>query len=350
MICKKILNRIRNIIYVVYYDRKSFFLTNQIKEKHSCNRIYYFCPPCQSNLGDQAQYLCWMRLLKEWYPDFEIISIPQRYCKPSTIQLIKWNINQGDKIFIHSGYLIYDPHPELHFICSVVDAFHDFHVTILPQTVNLVDQHTREHVAKCFNAHPDLTLICRDEVSYENSQTLFNNCQIRLMPDVVTSLIGDGAFFEASSKRRGVLFCIRNDGEKFYSDSEIRSLRKRFGNIKADFCDTTIKEPAWVWDRQRARLINQVLNKFSKYQVIITDRYHGTIFSQIANTPVVVLSSADHKLSSGVKWFPPKLFDRCVYFAPDLDKAYDLASMILEKRIEIKNNSYFKDCFYAKPL
>ena len=105
-----------------------------------------------------------------------------------------------------------------------------------------------------------------------------------------------------------------------------------------------------MWDRQRTRLINQVLNKFSKYQVIITDRYHGTIFSQIANTPVVVLSSADHKLSSGVKWFPPKLFDRCVYFAPDLDKAYDLANMILEKRIEIKNNSYFKDNFYAKPL
>ncbi|WP_082026255.1 polysaccharide pyruvyl transferase family protein [Prevotella pectinovora] len=44
-----------------------------------------------------------------------------------------------------------------------------------------------------------------------------------------------------------------------------------------------------------------ILQQFAKYQVVITDRYHGTIFSQIVNTPVIVISSTDHKLRSGVK-------------------------------------------------
>ena len=45
---------------------------------------------------------------------------------------------QDDIIYIHSGYLIFDLHPELPFILDVIKDFYDHHVVILPQTVNIL--------------------------------------------------------------------------------------------------------------------------------------------------------------------------------------------------------------------
>lgn len=103
--------------------------------------------------------------------------------------------------------------------------------------------------------------------------------------------------------------------------------------------------------KNRGALIRNILELFSKYQVIITDRYHGTIFSQIVNVPVVVINSADHKLSSGVKWFPKDKFSQNVYYAHNLDEAYQLANKILERNGKvIMNHSYFKDNYYNTPI
>lgn len=333
-----------------FCQKQKDLLTKKIKLEHINNRIYYFCPPTHSNLGDQAQYLCWLKLFSEWYPEHEVIAVPQRYSTPSTIQLIKNMIGPKDMIYIHSGYLIFDPHPELHFLCNVIDAFHDRHVTILPQTVNLIDERMQKYVADCFNSHPDLTLMCRDEVSLSKAQHLFKKCKLQLMPDVVTSFIGNKEYYY-ENKRDGIMFCVRNDGEKFYSDEQICSLRSRFKDIKTDMCDTTIKALVWEWEKKREGLIRSVLERFSHYQLIITDRYHGTIFSQIENTPVIVLSSTDHKLSSGVNWFPKNLFGGNIHYAKDLDEAYIIATEILKRKDGvIINPLYFKEKFYSKPL
>jgi len=310
-------------------------------------RLFFFSTPIHSNLGDQAQLMCWLRLFKEWYPQYEIICIPARYRSFSTLRDIRNIINSEDKIFIHSGYLIYDPHPELPFIIDVVRAFYDFPITILPQTVNLMGEWYQQIVARQFNAHQNLTLICRDEVSYENAESLFPNLKLKLMPDVVTSLIGDKDFQYNNTERNGIMLCVRNDGEKLYTDSQINDLKKRFGGIRVSQSDTTIKASIWQWERKRESMIRKILREFSQYQVIITDRYHGTIFSQIANTPVIVLSSADHKLSSGVKWFPQAVFGNMIQYATNLDMAYSLAVEQINRSTECVNLDYFKENYYS---
>lgn len=349
-IIKKILRKflfLRTERFVLKQKEK---LTAKIKVMHSQSRIYYFCPPTHSNLGDQAQYLCWLNLFSEWFPEYEVVCVPQRYSTPATIQLIKNLIHPEDKIYIHSGYLIFDPHPELHFLCNVVEAFHDRHVTILPQTVNLISERMKMYVANCFNSHPHLTIMCRDEVSLSKAKKLFPKCELKLMPDVVTSLIGNKDFYY-DNKRDGILFCIRNDGEKLYSDNQIASFRLKFKGVKTDFCDTTIKAAIWEWESNRMGLIRSMLEQFSHYQLIITDRYHGTIFSQIENIPVIVLSSTDHKLSSGVNWFPKEMFSRNMHYAKDLDEAYLIAKDILETGDNvITNPPYFKDKFYSNQI
>lgn len=171
------------------------------------------------------------------------------------------------------------------------------------------------------------------------------------MPDVVTSLIGNEEFQYPNIKRNGVMFCIRNDGEKLYTDEEMAEMRNKFQGVHISISDTTIKANIWEWDKKREGLIHKILKKFSNYQVIITDRYHGTIFSQIVNTPVIVLSSTDHKLSSGVNWFPAEHFGRNITFAENLCEAYNKAMKILASNEEIvKNPTWFKDTFYCSKI
>lgn len=338
----------------LYQHKESKALMEQLVSTANSKRIFLFCSPTHSNLGDQAQLMCWLRLFKEWYPDYTVVKVPTKYRKFETLRTIHKIIGPEDKIFVHSGYLIFDPHPELPFILDVVRDFYDRHVTILPQTVNLMDGWYQHIVAEIFNSHPNLTLMCRDEVSLKKAEAMFPKVELRLMPDVVTSLIGNEDFQYANSNRNGALLCIRNDLEKYYSDSQINELRKKLDCLTGGgtaVCDTTIKARPWVWDRKREELIRSMLKTFSRYQVIITDRYHGTIFSQVVNTPVIVLSSADHKLSSGVKWFPKEDFGKNIFFANNLDEAYNLVVEILKRKGKVINNPpYFKGKYYSNRL
>ena len=353
-IINKIYNKFNYLLELRYIHNQKRALRTELVNQTGKQRIYLFCTPTHSNLGDQAQLMCWLRLFQEWYPNYDVIKVPTRYREFGTLRTIHKIIRPEDKIFIHSGYLIYDPHPELPFIVDIVRYFYDHHITILPQTINLIDEWYQHIVSEIFNSHYDLTLLCRDAVSLQKAELMFPKIKLRLMPDVVTSLIGNEKFRFADYHRNGVLLCIRNDGEKFYSDKEICDLRDKLNGLaggETAICDTSIKAKPWVWDSKREELVRYMLNKFSRYQVVITDRYHGTIFSQIVNTPVIVLSSADHKLSSGVKWFPKEEFEENIFFAENLDEAYKLAEEILKRNGKIyKNPSYFKLKFYANRL
>lgn len=350
-IFKKVLNKIAHISTEFYVKHKQKELQTTILRNSNKPRIYFFCTPIHSNLGDQAQLFCWLRLMEEWHPEHEVICVPARYRSFTTIRTIHDKLGKNDIVYVHSGYLIFDPHPELPFILDIVRGFYDTKITILPQTVNLVGDWYQHVVAQVFNSHPNLTLYCRDEVSLENAKKLFPKVEKRLMPDVVTSLIGNAEFLYPNSIRKGVMLCVRNDGEKLYSNEQINVLRKRFEGISTSICDTTINASIWKWEKNREFLIRKMLSLFAKYHVIITDRYHGTIFSQIVNTPVIVISSTDHKLSSGVKWFPKDQFEGNITFAADLDEAYNKAVEILARKGKIKKNpAWFKNTYYNKPL
>src|SRR5690606_39434039 len=57
-------------------------------------------------------------------------------------------------------------------------------------------------------------------------------------------------------------------------------------------------DPYYLAKRRRG-VIEEFLQNIKRHKLVITDRYHGTIFAIAANTPVIVLGSTDHKLSSG---------------------------------------------------
>ncbi|WP_159522020.1 polysaccharide pyruvyl transferase family protein [Sunxiuqinia indica] len=330
-------------------DRIGFFLLRvrtiaQIRESDRWT-IFLFGCPVHPNLGDQAQTYCIKEWLKRNYPDHRLIEFNWKTSTPRILKQIKKNIKEEDIIFGHSGYFFFEPHRELPVYRKIAESFPNHQFIILPQTINLTDNNIRRITSDSLNKHSNVTLICRDEISFQNANVQFKNCKRLLYPDMVTSLIGKLSF---SNKRDGILFCMRNDIEAYYKPEQVRELMSRLSSHgKITLTDTELKQSYWEIRKNRSRILHDTFNYFSQFKLVVTDRYHGTIFSLIANTPVVVLSSADHKLSSGVKWFP-KEFSDYVYYAKNLNEGYDMAAKILEKPPEFELPAFFEERYFSK--
>lgn len=308
--------------------------------------VFLFCSPFHPNMGDHAQTYCIQKWYKENYPDYGMLILQSTVCSKKILNLIRKFIRPNDKLVCHSGYHLTNIYNEQRVYFWVIQHFRDFPIIIFPQTINYTIKDSLTEACDVLNSHPHLTLMCRDERSYRIALENFSQAKLLLYPDIVTSLIGTRTYF---AQRKGVLFCMRNDVEAYYKPKEIANLRCRLVSEYTSMTDTDRFDfsMSYIY-KHREKVLNKVIEEFSHYKVVVTDRYHGTIFSQITGTPVVVLGSTDHKLSSGVKWFPKEIFDKYVFFANDLETAYELVISILEnyEKYDHKIPAYFKEKYY----
>lgn len=295
--------------------------------RRKAHTAFLFGSPRHSNMGDQAQTICIESWLRKHFPEHHIFITHLDASSWQLLQLIRFLYEPGDRIFCHSGYHLTDLYDEETVYWRLAELFPEVPIVLFPQTIFYKNPEVARHTAEVFNAHGNITLMCRDRVSYETAQTLFSNCRLLLYPDIVTSLIGRGP--AEQGERKGILFCMRNDVEAHYAPELIAKLRNELADVAvSDLTDTTLPLPGETVVQERKRLLDEMLRLFSQYRLVITDRYHGTIFSLVANTPVIVLKTADHKLSSGVAWFPDSFRDAVVY-AENLDIARDEARRML---------------------
>lgn len=326
-------------------------------------KAFILCQPEHPNLGDQAQLMCMDKWIEQNYPDCQIFHLGyfkatinlynsnRELCNEFSFRLalgiLKLKMKKNDLILGHSGYFMVDHHNGWKMFTDMMRYFPNNRIVIFPQTVNFYTPFIKDFVSRCFGNSNNVILLCRDEISYGKAKDLFPTTPLLLYPDIVTSLIGTKKY---ENDREGVLFCMRNDIEAFYQPEQIDELMFRFGNIRKEKIDTTLYgvTPAQM-DKDRVKIINDMIDKIATYKVVITDRYHGTIFSAIASTPVIVINSADHKLSSGVDWFSYDEFGDAVQHAIDLEDAYNKAQVILNSGKCIYNNPpYFKINYWDK--
>lgn len=306
--------------------------------------VFLFGSPIHSNLGDQAQSYCLYKWFSNNYPNYGMYFFRLPETRKSLLTILRKTIRKGDMIVCHSGYHLTDLYHEQDVYCKLANQFRDRPIWIFPQTIHYQDDNNLKTTAMILNDHGLVTLMVRDEESYSTAKKYFYGCKLLLYPDIVTSLIGTKEFH---NPRDGILFCFRNDVEAFYSKEQISQLKNKFNNIIIEETDTTLNMPGRKIINNREKVLNDVLDYYSRFKLIITDRYHGTILSLIAGTPVVVLQTKDHKLSSGVKWFPDS-FKEYVFYAKTMDDAYEKAMQILSARLSYKLPAYFKVNYYDK--
>ena len=289
------------------------------------------------------------RFLNKYYSDYTVIEVFTRTYLDNIFRLrdyLKSRISNSNLIFFQSGYCTQDLGGREDFMHqAVIQDFPNNQLVMLPQTVLFKNKDRKAQASAIYDAHKQLLFLARDQASYEMAKEMFPHIPVDCFPDIVTTLIG---YYEYSFVRDGVLFCIRNDKEKFYSDEEIGKLMEKFQGItKCKRLDTTIHVSSKTIRMNLAKYIESYFQEFAKYKLIITDRYHGTIFSLIANTPVIVLKTTDHKVKTGVDWFKG-VYDDGVYYAETLDDAWELSLKILQNYAYKRNDSYFEEKYYSK--
>lgn len=338
---KIFLNKARNYLY---FTKKTKIFNSKTRAK----RILYFGIPMHPNLGDQAQKYCIRNWIQEYYSDYDVLEIPTRIVVDNRfkfLDILKKNVRKTDIFIFQSGYCTHDIEPSkedlMHRI--VIKNFPENRMLMLPQTVYFQSEERRRASSEIYNLADNMLFLARDAVSYEMAKNMFDKLKIELYPDIVTTLIGTKKY---TNNREGIFLCVRRDCEKYYSDEDIEKLIHKLQSICEVYRgDTTLDDcdPYWL-DKHLEEKLDDVLKQYAKYRVIITDRYHGTIFSIIAGTPVIVIKTQDHKVSTGVDWFKG-IYDG-VYFANDLEEAHEYAEKLLADKRCFNPSPYFKEKYY----
>lgn len=324
----------------IFMFPKHYMISKSFRNKISSipskgNNIWYFCVPQHNNLGDYAQYHCIKKWLHENYNNSNIIeipSIPVVYDFFGLLKYLKIHIKKDDLIVFQSGYTSSDLHIDEIVHRRVVKNFAN-KIIFFPQTVKFSSEKEAYKTADIYNRHGNIIFLARDNVSFETAKKIFTRIIVYKMPDIVTTLIGRHIY---SGERSGIMFCIRHDGEKKYSDKDINTCFENIMSSEDIWTDTTLGKG----EKCSLKILNDKIEQFSKYRVTVTDRFHGMILSLVTSTPVVILKTTDHKVVEGANWFKEILPDY-IRIADNLEQASMYVRDILNKECKTINEPYF---------
>lgn len=303
-------------------------------------KILYALTPTHPNVGDHAQAVAIRRWLDKHFPDLPVIEASDRRAA-RLLPVLQWLIRDGDIVFLHSGGNLGDRYPRIENTRrALVAAFPRNRVISLPQTISFSDtdrgRAEREVSQRVYNAHPDLTIMGRDERSAGLAHELFPKAHVLCVPDFVLSLNEPPT--ERREGRAQALLCFRRDEESALSPAGREAIGRRLPCVCTAF-DTTVG--GRVRSENREALLEQTLERFRSADLVVTDRLHGVVFAVLCRKACVVLPTVDHKLTASVRWFDDVSF---VALASSLDAVPAVAERCLamaERTVPDWNALYF---------
>jgi pyruvyl transferase EpsI len=303
--------------------------------------IYTITPPPKlKNIGDHAQATAILAWTRKHYPGLPVIEMDKdkaRYFLPA----LRWLVQPQDLILLHSGGNLGDRGLWSEKIRRlIISTFPRNKIVSLPQTINFSDTQRgkteRENSRRIYNAHTDLTVIGRDPQSGKLAGELFPNARTFSMPDFVLSLPPYPSGPRNDPPR--ILLCLRNDDESILTAEEHEELTCSL-SYQCSYFDTSFPEQIKIEEREA--VLKRTLDFFYSFDAVITDRYHGIIFSVLCKKPCIVLRTVDHKLVSALEWFREIPF---ILFAEDREKIPSLVEQALSiesREVPDWNTEYF---------
>ena len=343
----------KGYIYCKEYNRNKCYAIGAIKKQLEVDitqkRIWYFCVSTHSNLGDQAQACCIEKYFRKFFSDHIVFKLSNNafdFYEEKILMILKEKIKETDLIFFQSGYTFTGIHPYENMHRKIVENFPYNKIVFLPQTVKFKNQKILENVQNFYGKYDNIYFFARDKISYDIYKSIFpEHRNVHCFPDIVTTEIGNYDF--NNNERNGILLCVRNDVEKLYSFQEISLFKEKLQKIAKVSLSDTNSETKENSLKEYWKKIEETIDDYAQYQVIITDRYHGTIFALIANTPVIILKTTDHKVVTGADWFEG-VYEDYVYVVNDLEEASQVAQQIVTGFEYRKLPSYFKEKYYDR--
>ena len=303
-------------------------ITSMILHKDKA-KIFYLDTPEHGNIGDQAIAYSALCLLKDLYPEHKIIEFTYDDWLAAKPYIIEY-ISDKDMIFLHGGGNMGDIWINEEAVRrSIINSFPNNKIISMAQSITFNNKKETKTSQDIYADHSDFTIIARDQKSSKTAKTLFPNNKHGLCPDSVLYLEEYYTELYKDSQKDGVLFILRSDKEKARSDKKIKEIKNQLKTMKIKYSvsDTTVDKTIFVTIDRKLE-VEKKLAQMSNARLIVTDRYHGLIFSVITGTPCIVFKSLDHKISEGFKWV--KHLD-WVFFA---DSESDLTPIIQKYVVE----------------
>ena len=270
--------------------------------------LVYFDYPAHMNIGD----LLIMQGTERFFRDYQYeVMLRASYLNYSTALAKK--IPKDATIVLHGGGNFGDLYPVLQaFRELIIHDFAEHKIVLLPQTVHFSTEHARQNAAQHFKQHADLTLLVRDEASYQDLMPTFSD-KVFLMPDMAHQL-WDAAYSPPNNATQTTLHLMRQDIEAVgqYAKAPGRGLtadwldlislpqKKSFslicralrmeGRLARQFGTVGV----WYWFCDG--LVKHMRQIFERHDTVVTSRMHAVIFAALLKKEVRFIDNSYGKL------------------------------------------------------
>lgn len=293
----KLLLKIKNSKKKKYYNHFLSYVKKQRKNGEPLNLI--FNGPYTGNLGDHAILFGEEEYLKKQEQEPFCISAIEMpvFFETKAHELVKID----DNIYITGGGNIGTLwRNEQQRMNKVLETFKNNKIIIFPQTIYYSDDEFGKICLnidkKYYNNCKNLKFYCREKKSYEYAKNILNvNCELK--KDMALTL----DYRNKKYKRRGIIFCFRNDKEKKLSQNEekafVEKIKQKYPKEKITYIDTLKVNRKLYTYKQGKKEFKKIIKQFSKSKLVVTDRLHGMILSVITGTNCIAFDNSSGKVS-----------------------------------------------------
>ena len=310
-------------------------------------KIYIIGAPLHGNLGDSAIALAQKIFIGKTISENRIKEIAKNEYREER-KFIRRCINKRAMICCHGGGNIGNQwYDEELFRYDLLSNFKNNKIVIFPQTIWFTHDASGDSALALsrekYNAGLDLTMIAREEQSYQCMLKNYNCSNILLTPDIVlSSTIED--YGVSAQDRSGALLVFRNDPEKALQKETEESIIQLLENNRIAYKRTDTYSKEGLTKETRLKRVQEKLLEFLSSEIVFTDRVHGMIFAAITETPCIVFSNYNYKVSGTYEWI------KHLPYISYIDQTDDIVSvfnkLIKMKSCKFDNNSIIEkfDC------
>lgn len=280
--------------------------------------------PFHTNIGDRAIAHAEIDFIASLGDARRIIEVPFGE------DISQLDIRESDVIVLHGGGNFGDIWPdEEEYRQHVVARYSQKKIVLMPQTMFFANEESLRKSVDVYSRCTDLTLIARENVSYEMMKRNFTKNSVELLPDIVLSLKPTRPFIR--KKRSYALFAIRRDIEKTIPDSYVHRaedvLRYEAGIDDFIYSDMHCDEREAMMNSHKF-ITEYKINQFKGAKIVVTDRLHGMVFAAITGTPCLVFGSKTQKTKGVYELLKQTKAGRHIHLCENEDDISDIINQL----------------------
>lgn len=223
-------------------------------------------------------------------------------------------------LLLHGGGNFGDRYPKYQHLRERAIIDHpDRKIIQLPQTIEFRDGEALERTQRIYSAHPDLTLMIRDNAGLEQARDLFPENKVVACPDMA---FGVGELRPVSAADNEIVLLKRRDQESLHSDNSLPDVLRRA--YRADWHISSADNAKWwpvtilnqlvhhvpsvrnavyplarkAFDWQADIIVKNAIRIMSRGEVVVTDRLHAAVYAILMGKNVVMVDNANKKISN----------------------------------------------------